>query len=672
MTSLGIRRNLDGYWDASLDLLRHVTARTEAELARHREAEQVRSVPGARAYQQQVSAAVARGIGGLLPLPDEPPQADFRDPPAPGAVQRLVFPSLPSVPVPALLYRPAAVGHGAAPAVLFVSGHAPLAQAEPEYQRVCLALADAGFVVLAIDPWGQGERLGYLDPEGRPLVPGGTAEHTYAGLQAWAWGSSAARYFVHDARRAIDLLASLPEVDSTRIGVTGNSGGGTLCTLLAAVEPRVAAAAIGTFVTSRGAYLGSGQRQDAEQVILGGTRAGVDHADLVAAMAPRPVAVLAAEYDFFPIEGTIASVERARRVFEVLGAPEALRLVRAPVAHRYAPELAAAAVAFFAEALDAPGTHRPRASAARPGPEREVADPVTLRCTRTGQVALDQPAAPFLHDLVVGEAADAPQPHQDPATWLAERVFRGRRCPAEPHARWLPGPESTRHGLWRSEEDIWGAGVLLPTAPADGDEEAVSLHLVLHPEGTTGLTSQRAAEIGTAAIAATTSESNTTGGATTPLVLVLDVRGSGALAVHDKDDLPPTDQAGALYKLLTDLLSLDDSLAAGRFYDITRALDMLLTDPALRAEHPSLGPGTAVVLHGYGVTGYAAMAAAVLDPRVSQVHTYGEASSVQALLTERYYDRGDGAWQWLIPGMATAASPARLATTLGRRLSAHL
>ena len=131
---------------------------------------------------------------------------------------------------------------------------------------------------------------------------------------------------LHDAMRT-RLLISRPEVDPAKIGVTGNSGGGTQTSLVMLADPRVAAAAPATFIMNRETYQRTGQPQDAEQLWPGFTGAGFDHEDILLAMAPKPVCVLAVTSDFFPIEGTRRTVTRSRRIWELSDRGEALELV---------------------------------------------------------------------------------------------------------------------------------------------------------------------------------------------------------------------------------------------------------------------------------------------------------------------------------------------------------
>src|SRR5262245_37916607 len=319
----------------------HIYRRSEAAFERWERHKDGLATPSqVEAWQRRVRERALAAIGGLptggTPLEPEVTgtlRCDGYD------VENLIFQSLPRVYVTSNLYLPRGL-KGPTGAVLLVHGHQEFPRTEAEYQAVCQRLVRNGLVVLAIDPLGQGERKGYLDEAGRVLIRPGTAEHTYAGVQCWWLGHSIARYFAHDARRAFDYLASRHEVDPTRIGVTGNSGRGTQSTRLMLLEPRLAAAAPGTYVLRRREYMWTGQPQDAEQIIPGGTAAGLDHEDFLIAMAPRPTLVLAAEYDWYSIEGTVATVERARRVYRLLGKEENVGLVRSRSTHQFHPVLA--------------------------------------------------------------------------------------------------------------------------------------------------------------------------------------------------------------------------------------------------------------------------------------------------------------------------------------------
>ncbi len=125
-------------------------------------------------------------------------------------VEKTVFESRPNHHVTANLYIPA--GTPPFPGVLLPCGHSDNAKAFEGYQRACILLARNGMAVLCYDPIGQGERYQMLDGKGKPIVRG-TTEHTMAGIGALLVGRQLASYCIWDGLRALDYLASRPEVD---------------------------------------------------------------------------------------------------------------------------------------------------------------------------------------------------------------------------------------------------------------------------------------------------------------------------------------------------------------------------------------------------------------------------------------------------------------------------
>jgi cephalosporin-C deacetylase-like acetyl esterase len=237
-------------------------------------------------------------------------------------VEKLIFESRPKFFVTADIYVPSS-GHPRYPAVLGVAGHSLTSKAEPVYQRGWISLAKRGFLVLAFDPPGQGERSLYYDPElRRSRVALGTAQHTMAGLPCILTGSSLANYEVWDGIRAFDYLLTRSDVDPKRIAVAGNSGGGTQSAYLAALEPRLASAAPSCFLnTSEKLWTDLGP-QDAEQNIIGFLASGLDLKDFALAFAPRPFQFLTATRDFFSIAGAHDAFAEARHIYEIMGHPE--------------------------------------------------------------------------------------------------------------------------------------------------------------------------------------------------------------------------------------------------------------------------------------------------------------------------------------------------------------
>ena len=107
--------------------------------------------------------------------------------------------------------------------------------------------------------------------------------------------------------------------DPGRLGVTGNSGGGTLSAYLTALDPRLSMAAPGCFICSYGANLENENPTDAEQNPPGILGAGLDEVDLLLCHAPRPTLILAQRDDYFDARAARRAYEEMRRVHELLG-----------------------------------------------------------------------------------------------------------------------------------------------------------------------------------------------------------------------------------------------------------------------------------------------------------------------------------------------------------------
>src|SRR5262249_9233839 len=148
------------------------------------------------------------------------------------------------------LYRPKAVT-SRRPGVLSPCGHSTNGKAADAYQVLHINLAKRGYVVLTYDPVGQGGRSQFWDAgRRRSRFDLSCGEHTVRGNPLYLLGTNLARYRIWDGVRGLDYLASRPEVDPARLGCVGNSGGGTLTAYIAALDPRVTAAAIGCYITT--------------------------------------------------------------------------------------------------------------------------------------------------------------------------------------------------------------------------------------------------------------------------------------------------------------------------------------------------------------------------------------------------------------------------------------
>ena len=141
-------------------------------------------------------------------------------------VHKLRYEIVPGFAATALLYEPEKTS-GRVPAILNVIGHEPMGNAAEYEQKRCINFAKRGIVALSLGWVGFGE-----------LALPGDAHDDAASLDLV--GSNALGFFYLEMRRGLDYLATLPQVDTTRLGVTGLSGGGWQTILLSSMDPRVA------------------------------------------------------------------------------------------------------------------------------------------------------------------------------------------------------------------------------------------------------------------------------------------------------------------------------------------------------------------------------------------------------------------------------------------------
>jgi dienelactone hydrolase len=238
-------------------------------------------------------------------------------------IEKVIYESLPGLYVTAAMFIPEG-GSGTKPAVIQVSGHGFPAFRSAGTQRQLFNFVKKGFIVFAIDPLGQGERIQYWDDnkKGSAMGTSPTSEHSYFGNQMFLSGISPIRYFVWDGVRGVDYLLSRKEVDPGRIGIYGCSGGGTQTTFISAMDDRIQASVPGCYITGYRRLLESIGPQDAEQNVYHGILHGITHADMLELRAPKPLLVSSTTRDFFSIQGAIETFEEVKNAYRAFGMEE--------------------------------------------------------------------------------------------------------------------------------------------------------------------------------------------------------------------------------------------------------------------------------------------------------------------------------------------------------------
>lgn len=493
-------------------------------------------------------------------------------------VENLLYDAQAGRHVSANLFLPAA-GGGPFPAVILAPGHTPAGKLSN--YAFAANLARNGFVALAYDIVGEGERLEHLDARsGRSLAERPTGEHSLAAYPAILNGDHVARYFVEEAMQGVDYLARRPEVDAARMGAFGCSGGGTIIAYLAALDARVQATAIACYINDFSHLLASVGPQDAEQSIPDFIAAGFDIADWAELAAPKPYAVISTTGDMFPFAGASAALDEMRHFWAAYGAAPRLEWITGPGRHGAIAPLGEQIIGFFRRALKAD-------SVAAPFVALEPARAADIQVTPSGQLA-SSIGSVTLADLARARAqAIAPATALPLAALRAAVTARARLQP--PKASAAPPPAA-----------VWRAGVA-----GDG----ITLATIVLPSAMGPLEMRVAAA---------------SGASTGRVLLLLDTApaqrlsqlaraGWTAIALQARASEAGGDAKNAIVG--------DQDLLALRAMLVGRTLPGIRIDDTLRAIDLIMRqfPAAAITLEGAGIMGPVALQAALLDERVRAV-----------------------------------------------------
>ena len=498
-------------------------------------------------------------------------------------VERIVFESRPSFHVTANLYRPSKPT-GLLPAIIFPCGHASGGKVAASYQRFAMLMARQGFAVLTWDPIGQGERLQFLDREtGKSRFREGTGEHRVLGDRCYQVGVNLMQYRAWDATRALDYLESRAEFDSKRFAIAGQSGGGMTALQFACFDDRIQAAFISCAVATFRAKTESLLMADPEQILYGTLREGIDHPELLAAFAPKPLMIGAALRDYVPIDGARRTHGELQAVYAKLGSPENLQFAETDATHGLNRELREAAARFFARSLTG-------ADSEIREEEGELPTPDHLLCTSTGQVSTSL-GSKNVSDLYK-ERADRIAPElREPGNASEFEVYRSQ---VANRIR-----EITRVGAFKSEH-----GVEVPTRFLDAGVYAKGAAFLVAEQGKDHPVVRRYCI--DAIVAANHS------------LFGIDVRGWGAT----KPVLPSLE-----VNFEWDDFFAYRSLELGRPLFGQRLKDLLATAPKMTQRREW-------TIVGIGIGGLVAAHAAALDPRVAGVVSIQAPLSYRAILDD--------------------------------------
>lgn len=139
---------------------------------------------------------------------------------------------------------------------------------------------------------------------------------------------------VWDMSRLLDWALEELDVDTDRIALTGNSGGGTVAVFAAACDTRFTLTMPGSYFSTFAGSIGSIHHCDCNYV-PGILRLGEMY-DVAGLIAPRPFcAINGVEDAIFPISQTRYAYKHLRKIYDIAGAGDCCRLYEGNGGHRY-------------------------------------------------------------------------------------------------------------------------------------------------------------------------------------------------------------------------------------------------------------------------------------------------------------------------------------------------
>jgi dienelactone hydrolase len=257
--------------------------------------------------------------------------------------EKIVFDSRPGVSVLAYLLLPEKVRRPA-PVMICIPGHGRGVDDivgiddrggertdKAGYQHdFAIQVAEAGMAALAIEPMGFGCRR---DPINARVGLSRKACDPVAG-GALLVGQTMIGWRVWDVMRTLDYIATRSELDQSRVGCMGISGGGTVTVFSTALDSRIRAALVSGYLNTFRDSIGS-LAHCIDNYVPGILNWAEMH-DLAGLIAPRPLFVESGEKDnIFPIRASIESFNEVRKIYGVFGVPDRVEQEVFPDEHAF-------------------------------------------------------------------------------------------------------------------------------------------------------------------------------------------------------------------------------------------------------------------------------------------------------------------------------------------------
>ncbi len=249
-------------------------------------------------------------------------------------VEKLHFQSRPGLYVTANVYVPKGL-QKPAPAILYVCGHGAVKidnvsyGNKVTYQHHGAWFARNGYVCIILDSVQLGEIEGvHHGTHSKDMWWWNSRGYTAAGAEAW------------NCIRAVDYLQSRSDVDGTRIGVTGRSGGGAYSWWIAALDERIQVACPVAGITDLQNHVDDGCVEGHCDCMYMVNTYQWDYAQVASLVSPRPLLICNTDKDrIFPLDGVVRLHSKVRRIYDLQKASDKLGLLITEGPHKDTQEL---------------------------------------------------------------------------------------------------------------------------------------------------------------------------------------------------------------------------------------------------------------------------------------------------------------------------------------------
>ncbi|MEO5976024.1 MAG: alpha/beta hydrolase family protein [Chryseolinea sp.] len=214
---------------------------------------------------------------------------------------------------------------------LFSTHHTPQVPAD--------VLTQLGYIVIAIDAYGFGERSG--KGPGGPEEIGGSEELSESKYQLWL-GRSLWSMMVRDDRMALNYLFTRPDVDVTRVAATGISMGATRTWWLMALDERIkAGVAVGCMTRYQNLIDEHKLKAHGIYYFVPGILKHFDTEAIISMIAPRPILFMTGDEDIgSPVSGIKSLEAPVKSIYKLNGTESSFQsIIYEHTGHVYTPDM---------------------------------------------------------------------------------------------------------------------------------------------------------------------------------------------------------------------------------------------------------------------------------------------------------------------------------------------